>query len=301
MPIGMAAWLFEGGVADCNPPFFFARRVHRMRVAIFFDGKNFHAGWKDHTGGQVHVDFAKLARWITERAGGSVLWGAYYYTGIETGAGANSDGQKGLDRFLRQLETTPGYFVRRFPRKHGTQQCPSCGATNTFTREKEVDTTMVADMLRLAAVNAFDVVVLVSGDADHAPAADGVRALGKQVFVASWSGHGLAMRLRQLAYDHIDLAQGVDEFASAGENGSADASTPSGDDAGAVFIEELRKAELKFRNGYVGANYFVTRWKCAELDDDPHVRRRLLDKLEGEGRVEVYTVDDGTKAIRLKK
>jgi hypothetical protein len=68
-------------------------------------------------------------------------------------------------------------------------------------------------MLRLAAVDAFDVLVLISGDTDHAPAVEGVRLLGKQVYVASWGGLGLSPRLRRAAFDHINLVDGLAEFA----------------------------------------------------------------------------------------
>jgi hypothetical protein len=90
--------------------------------------------------------------------------------------------------------------------------CPECGAEIRFTHEKEVDTTMVADMLRLAAVDGFDILVLVSGDADLAPAVENVRALGKKVYVATWGRTSLAARLRQAAFDHIDLQDGLNAF-----------------------------------------------------------------------------------------
>ena len=94
------------------------------------------------------------------RVGGSVLWGAYYYTGIEPEAVEGPPSK--LPAFLEMLELQPGFFVYRFPRKRRTARCAACGAENHFTQEKEVDTTMVADMLRLAAVNAFDILVLMS-------------------------------------------------------------------------------------------------------------------------------------------
>ena len=157
-----------------------------MRVAIFFDGKNFHTGFKSSTAPGTRVDFPAMAAWLVQRAGGSTLWRAHYYTGVERGDAAESDAQVGLGKFLRVLECQPGFFVHRFPRKVEHRACPSCGASVKFTQEKEVDTTMVADMLRLAAVDGFDVLVLVSGDADLAPAVENVRSLGKKVFVATW-------------------------------------------------------------------------------------------------------------------
>jgi len=41
-----------------------------MRVGIFFDGKNFHSGWRAAADG-VMIDFVKLSKWLVERIGGS--------------------------------------------------------------------------------------------------------------------------------------------------------------------------------------------------------------------------------------
>ncbi len=192
---------------------------------------------------------------------------------------------------------------------------------------------MVADMLRLAAVDAFDAMVLVSGDADHAPAIEGVRSIGKQVFVATWSGKGLSARSRRAAFDHIDIESGAEVFATERKApqpdepppqgqiiamvdqtpvGIAGGPTQSGDEACSVsqgeavrdseeeFLKELRRAMRKFAPGYVGANYFVTRWKAPALTSNPDARRRILDGLVAAGQVEVYLTDDGKKALRTK-
>jgi hypothetical protein len=63
----------------------------------------------------------------------------------------------------------------------------------------------------------------------------------------------------------------------------------------------VRRAELKFPAGYVGVNFFVTRWQASHLDPDPERRRLLIDKLVREDRIEIYTTDDGTKAVRVKR
>jgi uncharacterized LabA/DUF88 family protein len=298
-----------------------------MRVAIFIDGKNFYAGWKDRAGGR-RIDFREMAAWVVKRAGGQSLWGAYYYTGVETGAGASAEGQLKLTGFLDMLEMQPGFFVERFPRKANTFQCASCGCENRYTQEKEVDTTMVADMLRFAAVGAFDILVLLSGDADYAPAIEGVRAIGKQAFVATWGGAGLSSRIRRAAFDHIDLLDGLEAFERPDDGvppsvplshhgwhdppitlRGADQVVDSprmrdepavfGEHERSVFLEEVRRAEEKFHGGYVGANYFVTRWSSEVLEESPESRRRLLDVLVDDGRVQVYEAPDGKKAIRL--
>jgi uncharacterized LabA/DUF88 family protein len=297
-----------------------------MKVALFFDGKNFYSGWRERAGRQP-LDFTALSRWLVRRVGGSVLWGAYYYTGVETGPSAAGTGQAALTSFLDNLEMLPGYFVQRFARRTKNYQCRECGGENHYTQENEVDTTMVADMLRLSAVSAFDILVLMSGDADHAPAVEGVRALGRQAYVATWGGIGLSRRIRRAAFDHIDLIDALGECgrqwpaASEDDDGShpptrepSSHSAPyilgeegfvshahNDEVAAAILMDEVRRAETKFPAGYVGVNFFVTRWQASQLDPDPELRRRLIDQLVREDRIEIYTTDDGTKALRIKR
>ncbi len=294
-----------------------------MRVALFIDGKNLYAGCKAAAPAR-QIDFSRMADWLVDQVGGSFLWGAYYYTGVETGNAANSEGQQGLSRFLDMIELQKGFFVKRFPRKARISRCMQCGEQTRYSQEKEVDTTMVADMLRLAAVGAFDILVLLSGDADLAPAVEGVRSLGKQAFVATWGGGSLSGRLRRAAFDHVDLCAGADFFsattgpppkvlgsaavdceaeadlaATGKEPGDAPAATSEcGEDA---FLRELGRAEVKFANGYVGVNYFLAGWKAAGLSGALHIRRRILDRLIQLGRVELYEAPNGDMALRTSQ
>lgn len=301
-----------------------------MRVALFFDGKNFYSGWR--AAERPRLSFPALAQWLVRRVGGNFLWGAHYYTSVETGGASETQSQEALRAYLEMLDLQPGYFVRRFPRKAMSYACQHCGQQNRFTQEKEVDTTLVADILRLAAVNAFDIVVLLSGDADHAPAIEGVRALGKQAYVATWGKVSLSKRIRQAAFDHVDLLDGLaafgepprDELTEApapglgGEdvapslaeqplpllpgNGEAPPATrpPAGGDVVTLFVREVGRAEEKFDEGYVGLNYFLTRWKSDALDPSPDLRRRILDQAVATGRVEIYDAKDGAKAVRCR-
>ena len=295
-----------------------------MRVGIFFDGKNFYSGWRATAEGTT-IDFVKLSEWLVKKANGSRLWGAYYYTGIETGELARTEGQRRLVVFLDQLELLRGFFVHRFQRKARHRRCEKCGAISTYSQEKEVDTTMVADMLRLAAVDAFDAAILVSGDSDHWPAVEGVRAIGKQVYVATWGKEGLSARVRKAAFDHIDLRDGLAQFISTpkdvalpvvpakptasvpvravapeGEVAPVVARSAGGEDTEAVFLDELARAENHFRNGYVGANYFLRNWKSPRLAPDFQARNRILQKLLEKGKVETFDTSDGKKGLRTK-
>jgi len=265
-----------------------------VRIAIFMDGKSFYTGWRERAE-ETRIDFKALSRWLVARVGGNFLFGAHYYTGIEVGELAHSAAQQRLNGFLDMLEHQPGYFVQRLPRRVRYDTCASCGDQHRYTEEKAVDTSMVADMLRLAAVGAFDVAILISGDADHTPALNGVRDLGKQVYVATWGGYGLSDDLRRAAFDHIDLLDGLAMFRE--EPPAAAAVAP---DAGIQdrLLEELRRAEDHFSGGYVGLSYFLTRWKAAGLPSLPNERYAHLEALMDAGRVEVYEAGSGDRAIR---
>lgn len=283
-----------------------------MRVALFFDGKNFYSGWREAAKGR-RIDFARLADWLVHKARGSSLWGAYYYTGIDDALQqGQTDPQQKLAGFLDMLETQPGFFVHTFKRKVGSITCTDCGAENRYILEKEVDTTMVANMVQMAAQNSYDTLVLMSGDADYAPAIKAVRQLGKQAFIASWGGTGVSKRIRSAAFDHIDMLEGLAEFErelgpdeeshspySNEHESSLEISTVTGDLSMDSFLAELQQAQNKFSGGYVGLGYFLTRWRSAHLDTTPDNRRMVLDKLLAKGFVETYNAPDGALAIRV--
>jgi len=284
-----------------------------MRVAIFFDGKNFHSGWKKITR-CVPIDFVKLSQWLITQVDGSRLWGAYYYTGVETKTSEGNDANQRLVLFLKDLERLPGFFVYQFPRQSCQRRCKTCGDTISYSREKEVDTTMVADMFRLAAVNAFDVAILISGDGDHAPAVEGVRALGKQVYVATWKTHGLSPRTRNAAYDHIDLHQGLNEFRMDSDKKQLSMGvdpqlskltiTPAATDGElaeeTVFLAELDRASKLLSGGYVGLSYFLRQWKSSQFVTDVQRRHQILKRLVKKGIVEIYQVTEDEKGLRRK-
>lgn len=52
--------------------------------------------------------------------------------------------------------------------------------------QKGVDTLLATDMVAMAFLNHYDIAVLVSGDGDLAPAAEAVKAAGKQIIVAAF-------------------------------------------------------------------------------------------------------------------
>ncbi|MEM7494559.1 MAG: NYN domain-containing protein [Myxococcota bacterium] len=276
------------------------------RVAVFVNGKTFYAGWRE-MGRGCQVDFAKMAQWLVRRAMGNALIGVHYYTAlIDEGEDREDSSAARLQRFLQMLEYQPGFFVHRLPRKTGVSPCDHCGQENAFSSDKEVDVALVAHLLQQAAVDAYDVVLVMTGDADYAPALRSVQAMGKRAFVVSWGGSGMSKRLRAVAFDHIDLLAGITVFehgldAKEGDAGLAAILPVTGEERYDGFMSELIQARRKFEGGFIGMGYFINKWRSAHLDPTPQARHVVLDELLHEHWLELYDAGGGHAAIRFSE
>jgi len=294
-----------------------------MKVYIFIDGQNFYRSLQryDET---LRVDYDRLATWITQAVGGPMAFfgGAYYYVGV------SADAPPQVEGFLKGLELRQGYYVRREPRKRRTGRCPACGIEYEYTTEKRVDSRMVAELIHFAANGTYDVAVLLSGDDDFVPAVEAVNALGKQVWVATWSAEELSTELRVRCYGQIRLSDGVTAFRaerarSVADRGYAPERSPAHDrgyapDRGAagerpngggrigaftaraprvpgpIGVErallELQRAEARLP--HVSRGYFVTRWKSHQLPPAGQEREQLVQQMLETGLIEEFQVTD---------
>jgi len=281
-----------------------------MKICIFFDGQNFYRSLQrfDDT---LRVDYDRLAVWITQAVGGpgAMFGGAYYYVGV------SPDAPQVVEGFLKGLELRPGYFVKRDPRVRRSGRCPSCGTEYEYTTEKRVDTRLVADLIHHAANSNFDAAVLVSGDDDFVPAVDAVNALGKQVWVATWSAEELSSDLRVRCFGHIHLSDGVGAFRvdrlprdrdrgalpfrSDGRGPRPATVRPitapsprlSPETAVERGLSELQRAEARLP--HVSRGYFVMRWKSHLLPPVGHEREQLVQHMLDAGVVEEFEITDG--------
>ena len=291
-----------------------------MKICIFFDGQNFYRSLQryDET---LRVDYDRLATWITQSVGGpaAIFGGAYYYVGV------SSDAPQVVEGFLKGLELRPGYFVKRDRRVRRSVRCPACGAENEYTTEKRVDTRLVADLIHYAANGAYDAAVLVSGDDDFVPAVEAVNALGKQVWVATWSAEELSNDLRVRCFGHIHLSDGlatfrVDRLPRDRERAVVPFRTdgrgprpvtrltpalaaspgPAADMALERALGELQRAEARLP--HVSRGYFVMRWKSHLLPPAGHEREQLVQQMLDAGVVEEVEVasPDGRVVIALR-
>jgi len=280
-----------------------------MKVSIFFDGQNFYRSLLRYDE-SLRVDYDRLATWITNAVGGpnAVFTGAYYYVGVSPGAPPLVEG------FLKGLELRPGYFVKREGRVRRTGRCPSCGAEYEYTTEKRVDTRLVAEMIHYAAINAFDAAVLISGDDDFVPAVEAVNALGRQVWVATWSAEELSTDLRVRCFGHIHLSEGVGAFRADRQPRALERARGIGgiprDIAGVAprgnvlrgpqpppspfalerGVVELQRAEARLP--HVSRGYFVTRWKSHQLPPAGQERELLVQQMVDAGLAEEFEVTD---------
>lgn len=72
--------------------------------------------------------------------------------------------------------------------------------------QKGVDTLLVLDMVRLAQLGAYDVLILIAGDADLAEAVRTVQDYGKRVIIARPEKAGNAVALFDLADEMVVLS-----------------------------------------------------------------------------------------------
>jgi hypothetical protein len=263
-----------------------------MKVSIFFDGQNFYRALLRYDE-SLRVDYDRLAVWITRAVGGpsAVFGGAYYYVGV------SPDAPVPVEAFLKGLELRPGYFVRREGRVRRSGHCPVCSADYEYTTEKRVDTRLVADLIQYAARDAFDAAVLVSGDDDFVPAVEAVGALGKPVWVATWSPEELSSDLRVKCFGQIHLSDGLAEFrverprhherapAQREVNGNV-----NGDGSLDRAVAELRRAEARLP--HVSRGYFVTRWRSHLLPPVGQERDALVQQMLEAGLAEEFEATD---------
>lgn len=179
------------------------------RLMIFIDGQNLMHG-ASNLGEQV--DCTKLVEMLSE---GRKLKRAYYYGSIPPNPNNDAALKLQIDRqmaYYHSLEYA-GFKTTIIPlrKRSFSLPCNHCGRTTTIERsiEKGVDVALVSDLLSLAAVGAYDVATIVSGDLDYHKAIDEVQRHGLIVEVAYFRNQGISKDLIRLADRFIDLEKMV--------------------------------------------------------------------------------------------
>ena len=128
----------------------------------------------------------------------------------------------------------------------------------------------------------------------------GKNALGKQVWVATWSAEELSKDLRVRCFGQIHLGDGVAAFRverarayerPRGRPAPSRLMRPAV--AGGAFergLEELQRAEARLP--HVSRGYFVMRWKSHQLPPVGPERETLVRQLLEAGMIEEFEVRD---------
>ena len=267
-----------------------------IRVALYLDGKN-HMRDLRHAAPDRWIDHGALARWVVAAVGGTDLAAAHYYTGVPNPADEPQP-RSVLQDLLDGLERLPGFFTHRYMRHHAKHTCTACGVTETYTREKLVDTSLVSDVVLHAAQDRYDIAVILSGDLDLMPAIEAAHALGKRAWLATFGSGHVHRKLRDAAWGQLDLSTAIDVVGRPVVDAAVQAGPVEPGDE--VVVRELARAEKMFAasGGFVGSQYFLNRWRGGGLTEDVTQRRAMLDRLIGARAVEVYEVD-GKSALRV--
>ena len=131
------------------------------------------------------------------------------------------------------------------------------------------------------------------------PLADGGELSLLNTHLSAFSrGDGTLGRQVQTLLEHLD-AFSYGELRSASHT-VVEPVAPKDTDVDREILRELERAEEHFTSGggFVGAHYFIHRWKGHDIPDAPEARRAALQRLMDGNRVETYTVD-GKTALRL--
>jgi uncharacterized LabA/DUF88 family protein len=192
----------------------------KMRVRIFVDFWNLQIQWnelhqKAGAKDRIAIPWKDLPQVLcAEVSKGQPI----KFTGVAVYASINptSPKDRGLNNYLHHvLASYTGYSVivkERKPRKTIRCQeenckapvtsCPSCKVPLKGTSEKGIDAAIITDLLSLAFDDNYDIAILISGDADYAPAVEYIqKKTDKQIIQAFFKAHG--DELRNKCWDHL--------------------------------------------------------------------------------------------------
>ena len=198
------------------------RVADKARVRLFIDFWNLQLNWnefhsKSGAQGIIAIPWKELPGILTAEVskGQPVRFtGAHVYASVDQ---SNPRDAKLNNWFHHVLASYTGYIVEvrgRKPRraircqeencKTQITTCPACKSPLKGTIEKGVDAAIITDLLTLAFDDNYDIAVLISGDADHAPAVRYIqKKTDKQVVQAFFKAHG--DELRNACWDHVFL------------------------------------------------------------------------------------------------
>lgn len=163
------------------------------RVVVFIDGSNLYNGMRDNlTGTRVN-----LQEFVSQLVLKRHLVRTYYYNAPLTDD-YDTERREGQQRFFESLSRIP-YVTVRLGRLHRRFD-------GTLV-EKGVDVAIAVESLSLAYENAYDTVLLVSGDGDYVQLVEAIKRKGKHVECAMFRNQSAGVLL-----EYADVFHPLDDL-----------------------------------------------------------------------------------------
>ena len=163
------------------------------RLAVFIDGSNLYNGMREN----LHNTRVNLQEFIHQLRQGRRLMRCYYYNAPLTDD-YDEELRDGQARFFESLRRIP-YVTVRLGRLH---RRPDGSLV-----EKGIDVAIAVEALSLAFDDAYDSVVLVSGDGDYVELVEAIKRRGKHVECAMFRNQSAGVLL-----EHSDVFRPLDEL-----------------------------------------------------------------------------------------
>jgi len=150
----------------------------RKRVVAYIDGMNLYYGLKESRGRRgLWLDLEKLVKSIAGDPAQYKVTQINYFTAMVKGADSAQRQQIYLDA-IRASQPLVNISLGQYQNKK--IECRNCGRIIHTYEEKESDVAFATALVRDAALKQFDRALIISGDADMAPAVRTARELNAQ-------------------------------------------------------------------------------------------------------------------------
>lgn len=175
------------------------------RLMIFIDNSNLFRGSRKEG---IKFDYQKLVNFLAD----TKIDGFEKYDLIRATLYCVVDRSQPPDKVQKQ-ENLYSKFNKliKFDVKKFDLKVETDAKGNLVKYEKGVDVALATDLLLLAARNAFDVAIICAGDADFCSAVEGVKEMGKEIYIASFDT-SCANPLKEVALGYISLTQNADRI-----------------------------------------------------------------------------------------
>lgn len=260
------------------------------RVSVLIEGRNFYAGCK-RWAREHDVDFVGLKRLIAEQTNGTISTQPIYYMGVDQNGHLPLESSARIDDAIVRLKAAD-YTVRTFPLRVRTTHCQECGEDGDEIIEKQVDSAIAVDAMKLIHAGETDLFVLITSDSAHLPLVQAIRAAGKKVWIVAWQLSAVSNSMTEAVDNVLVLEHHRQKILT-----SLPVAVPSKATA-ADFLNALASAEQQFARGYVGLHHFLKHWKDDRIPRSVVDRSGMLNELIANGAVIQYTAPDGNAAVK---